>query len=509
MDLHTNLSWDALVQLDRAEPGPLHAKVTTSLREAIRSGRIPAGSALPPSRLLADELDCSRWVVTEAYAQLVAEGYLEARVGSATRVAIAAADTEHAVAPRTNRRASPPPLDLAPGLPDLRWFPRSRWLRAQRAVASETPASELGYGPVRGHYALRAVLAGYLGRVRGAVVEAGNVTICASVTEGVTSLCRLLSSLGFSAVAVEEPGWRRLAAAAELAGIETVPVRADGDGLVVQDMYEHPRVRLVIVSPAHQFPMGSVLSPFRRAALIDWARRTGGLILEDDYDAEFRYDRRPVGTVQGRDPSVVVLFGSLSKTLAPSVGIGWMVTPPHLTEAVRRSGIRLAAPPVLDQLTLAAFIDSGDYDRHLRSSRKRYRLRRDALIQALSERLPAARVSGVAAGLHLLIDLPGGTDVAMVTAAAGSLGVRVSNLDAFRAEPDPANPGLVLGYGNLADGEIDQAVERLAEAILRSDRSARPARSGTSARRPLRPSGSTPSPGASGRRSAGPGRGDP
>jgi GntR family transcriptional regulator/MocR family aminotransferase len=249
-----------------------------------------------------------------------------------------------------------------------------------------------------------------------------------------------------------------------------VPIRVDAGGLRVGDLDDHPEVRAVVVSPTHQFPTGVVLSAERRAALLAWARRVDGLILEDDYDAEFRYDRRPVGTMQGTDPSRVVLLGSLSKTLSPALGIGWMVTPPAWVEPFRAATGRLVGPSTLDQLAFAAFLQAGDHDRHLRAARKRYRQRRDRLVRALTERLPDARLLGVAAGLHLLVQLEGGVDCAEVVSRATAGGMRVANLDTYRCRDDAIGPGLVLGYGNLADGQVEEAVALLATIVADSRR---------------------------------------
>ena len=414
----TNLAWDTLLELGEGRHGPLHARLSGAIREAIRGGRLPAGSALPPSRELAADLGCSRWVVTEAYAQLAAEGYVEARVGSGTRVrplgraaaADPAAEAPPALAPR---------IDLAPGLPDLRAFPLGRWVAALRSVAGTLPYAELGYPDPAGHPRLRQVLAGYLARVRGAAVDPARVTVCRGVTDGTSRVCQALRAAGVTAVAVEDPGWHRLREAAAGAGLRVVPTRVDGHGLRVGDLDADPAVRAVVVSPTHQFPTGVVLSAERRAALLAWARRVDGLILEDDYDAEFRYDRRPVGTMQGADRSRVVLLGSVSKTLSPALGIGWVVAPPSWVEPLRAAAGPPAGPPTLDQLAFAAFLQAGSYDRHLRAARKRYRQRRDRLVRALAERLPGARLLGVAAGLHLVVLLDDAVDCAEVVSRAG------------------------------------------------------------------------------------------
>jgi GntR family transcriptional regulator / MocR family aminotransferase len=460
----TNLAWDTLLELGEGRAGPLHARLSTALREAIRGGRLPAGGALPPSRQLAADLGCSRWVVTEAYAQLAAEGYVDARVGSGTRVR----PLGHAAAghrPPETRPARAPRIDLAPGLPDLRAFPLGRWVSALRSVASTLPHAELGYPDPTGHPRLRQVLAEYLTRVRGALVDPAQVTVCRGVTDGTGRVCQALRAAGVGAVAVEDPGWHQLRQAAGGAGLRVVPTRVDGHGLRVGDLDDDPEVRAVIVSPTHQFPTGVVLSAERRGALLAWARRVDGLVLEDDYDAEFRYDRRPVGTMQGTDPSRVVLLGSLSKTLSPALGIGWTVTPPAWVEPFRAATGRLAGPSTLDQLAFAAFLQAGDHDRHLRAARKRYRQRRDRLVRALAERLPDARLLGVAAGLHLLVQLDGGVDCAEVVSRARAGGMRVANLDTYRCRDDAIGPGLVLGYGNLADGQVEEAVALLAAIV--------------------------------------------
>ncbi|WP_410564477.1 PLP-dependent aminotransferase family protein [Amycolatopsis sp. cmx-4-61] len=434
-------NWGVL--LDLTGPGPKHEQLARALRQAIRDGDLEDGVAVPPSRQLAADLGCSRWVVTQAYAQLVAEGYLAGRAGSATRVRRVAGGTGS----RTPPEATPPPrYDLAPGLPDLRSFPRRPWAEAIREVLATTPHPDFGLPEPDGHPRLRRVLGDYLRRVRGAAP--GTVLVCGGVTDGVTSVCRALVERGSTRLAVEDPGWTRLRRAAEGAGMTVDPVPVDDEGL---DVGRIPAgVRAVLVTPAHQFPTGSVLSPRRRAELLTWARDVDGLILEDDYDAEFRYDRRPVGTVQGTDPGRVALFGSVSKTLSPALGLGWAVLPPQWT-------VRAHPPPVVDQLALARFVESGGYDRYLRSARLRYRARRDRLVAALGP----ARLSGVAAGLHLVLHLDG--DAAAVVRRARAAGVKVADLDGYRTAP--GEPALVLGYGNLADTGVEAAAALLRRAM--------------------------------------------
>ena len=463
--IQTNLAWDALLDPGGQPPGPLHSRLTGALRAAIRSGRIGPGSALPPSRLLASELGCSRWAVTEAYQQLTAEGYVESQVGSGTRVVWQRQGTDRPLppvdsGPRADRRL----IDLAPGLPDLRLFPLDRWLAALRTAASGLPFRQLGYPTPGGEPQLREVLAEYLYRVRGAATRAADLSICGSVTDAVVRLCLAARAAGLAAVAVEDPGWTRLRDTVRATGLEVVPIPVDDQGMRVDLLDRHPEVGMVIVSPAHQFPTGVVLAPQRRTQLLEWARRVDGLIIEDDYDAEFRYDRRPVGTLQGIDPERVALAGSLSKTLSPALGIGWMATPERWTFQL---STRAPGPGVLDQLALAGFISSGGYDRHLRSARSRYRQRRDALVSALHRRLPRAKVGGAAAGLHLLLEFPDSPalDAPAVVRRAADLGLELASARQYRVTNTTLDSALVLGYGNLRDTDVPVAVARLAGAL--------------------------------------------
>jgi GntR family transcriptional regulator / MocR family aminotransferase len=463
----TNCASDVL--LDLAGPGgPLHVQLTRAMREAIRSGRLQAGSTLPPSRRLASELGCSRWVVTEAYAQLAAEGYVTAAAGSGTRVRDVSGEAmRDQPLPAASETAGSARvlLDLAPGLPEIRAFPMRQWISAVRSAAAGMASADLGYPDPAGHPYLRQVLAGYLARVRGAEADAANVVITAGATDAIGLLCRVLRMCGHSAVAVEHPGWHRLREVLTTAGLGAVPIPVDDQGLRAGLLYGHDAVRAVIVSPAHQFPAGVVMSPQRRAMLLAWARDSGGLIIEDDYDAEFRYDRRPVGVLQGAGQSSVALIGSVTKTLSPAMGVGWMVTPPGVTPLVHAAIVRPSGPPVIDQLAFAAFLRSGHYDRHLRAARIRYRARRSRLVEAIATHLPDCRITGAAAGLHMLMHLPAGADAASAARLALAAGVKVANLDIYRFTPIPHEPALVLGYGNLGDHQVEPAVARLELAI--------------------------------------------
>ena len=460
----TNLAWDTLFPLDDpTRSGPLHVLLTGAIRDAIRTGRVPVGSALPPTRQLALDMGCSRWVVTEAYEQLVAEGYLEARVGAGTRVRLRDVAPSMPARHATSDRPSVT-FDLTPGLPDFHAFPRGPWTRALRDAIAGMPDSDFDYQAPGGHPMLRAVIGAYLGRARGAVARAEDVTITAGILDGITTVSRALVGSGMRRMAVEDPSWRRLVAAARRVGLEVVPVPVDADGMRTE-LLRSLNVQAVIVAPSHQFPTGAVLSPERRLVLLDWARHTGGLVLEDDYDAEFRYDRRPVGTLQGVDPDHAALFGSLSKTLAPAVGLGWMVTPPRWTRAVRAIEARMTAPSVLNQLAFARFVEGGAYDRHLRGLRRRYRTLRDRFVTTAARMLPECTVSGAAAGLHVLLTLPPAVTGRAVVDAAAEAGIRVMDLRDCFIEETTSREGLVLGYANLGDAAVESAVAALARAV--------------------------------------------
>lgn len=463
LENQTNIAWDTLLPATESVTGPLHDRLRRALRSAIVTGRLAPGSPLPPSRALAADLACSRWVVTEAYAQLAAEGYLESRAGSATRVRLGTAATAARSTPPVPP-APPPRFDLSPGLPDLRAFPRKRWSEAMHRAGTQAAYPDFGQLDPAGHRHLRRTLAEHLVRSRGASAVPGDVTICGGTTDAVTRIARALRTGGVTHLAMEEPGWPATRAAIAAAGLVPVPIDVDEHGLRVDLLREHAQVQAAIVAPNHQFPTGAVLAPDRRAALIAWANEVDGIVLEEDKDADFRYDRRPVAAIQGMAPARVALLGSLSKTLSPALRIGWFTIPPRWAAPVSAANPMALPPPVLDQLAFASFLETGSYDRHLRASRRRYRTRRDAVIAELTRQLPHARVSGASAGLHLLLHLDA-IDTAAVVALAAKDGVRVGDLAAYRVAADPTESTLVLGYGNLADTSVPEAISLLAKAI--------------------------------------------
>ena len=415
------------LEIDFAPGVPLRRQLERALRVAIRSGRLTPGSVLPPSRDLADELGVSRGVVVDSYAQLTTEGYLTARRGSGTSVASLPATGT----PPARRQIRTPELfryDLRPGQADYHGFPRARWKASLVRALRELPDRRLGYASHRGVRELRNAVAGYLARVRGVVAEPEQVVVCCAASQAMTVIWQALRKQGGRRVAVEDPGWRWQRYTVEHAGLEAVPVRVDADGMVVRDLAA-AGVDAVVMTPSHHYPTGVVMTAERRAALITWARERRALIVEDDYDVEYRFGREPVAALQGMAPDLVAFVGTTSKTLAPALRLAWIVPPSHLIDDVENvllvTGV---TPPTLDQVAMASFIEDAALERHLRSMRRRYRAKRDVLIDALSTHLPEVRIGGTAAGLHLLAWLPDGADERATAMRARRSGVGLHEL---------------------------------------------------------------------------------
>jgi GntR family transcriptional regulator / MocR family aminotransferase len=451
---------EVLLPLARREGGALHIQIECGLRGAVRSGRLAAGAALPSTRALARDLGVSRGVVVEAYAQLVAEGFVATRQGA--RTVVATGGRAHHLEPATPQ-AQPPRFDFRPGQPELRQFPREEWARAARSVLRRLRPQQLGYGEPAGTIELRQALAEYLSRVRGVQTRQRQVIVCVGFAQALGVAARTLARRGVRRVAVEDPGQpdtRRLLAEA---GLAPVPVPVDGRGLRV-DQLEPAKVQAALVTPAHQFPSGCVLDPERRRELVGWAERRGAFLLEDDYDAEYRYDRQPVGALQGLAPARVVYAGSASKILAPALRLGWLVVPDELlAEAAEVKKYTDLGTPFLEQLVYAEMLRRGAVDRHLRRMRVIYRRRRGALLGALAHHLPRWEPHGAAAGLHVMVLLPPGVDEATVGHAAARQSVRVYPSAHYRVDAGPA--ALVLGYGCLGERQIVEGISRLATEL--------------------------------------------
>ncbi|MER8045537.1 PLP-dependent aminotransferase family protein [Streptomyces sp. NPDC094032] len=459
-------AWELLLPAAGAPARGRGRALQEALREAVRAGRLGPGTRLPSSRALAADLGVSRGLVTEVYEQLTAEGYLRSDRGSGTWVGGAA------------RSAAPGVRDLAPGVrgvpgvrvdfrsgtPDLALFPRAAWGAAQRSVLSELAHRQLGYPDPRGLPELRAALAALLARRRGVVADPERLVVCSGVAQAATLLGFVLRARGLRSVGVEDPGSPEHARLFAATGVETVWLPVDGEGLEPGPLAASG-VRAVVVTPSHQFPSGIAYSARRRAALLDWARTVDGFVLEDDYDGDFRYDRAPVGALQGLDPERVAYAGSVSKSLAPGLRLGWMLVPEALLdEVVERKRTMDLGNPALDQAVLTRFVTGGGYDRQLRRCQRAYRERRDALVASLDRHFPGSRVSGIAAGLHVIAHLPpehGPTPRLLDHARAA--GVALHPLEEYgTARPTDGTVRLVLGYAHLTPGEIEVGVGLMA-----------------------------------------------
>ena len=457
----TSPAWELLLP---AASGPVRGRgreLGAALRAAVRGGSLAAGTRLPSSRDLARDLRVSRGLVSELYAQLTAEGYLISRQGAGTWVAALVPPSPATPGRRAEAAPGGPVTDFRPGLADLAAFPRAAWSAAQRGALAALPDTGLDYPDPQGLPALRTALAGLLSRRRGVVVAPEGVIVCAGVAQALSLLGRVLAGRGHGTVAVEDPGSVSVYPLYRASGLEPVPVPVDAEGMDVGAL-RASGARVAVLTPAHQFPTGVVHSPARRAALLDWAGRVGGLLVEDDYDGDFRYDRAPVGSLQGLAPELVAYTGSVSKSLAPGLRLGWLVPPAGLlAELVEARRVTDLGSGVVEQAALAGFLESGRYDRQLRLCQRRYRERRDALIAALTAVLPEVRVSGIAAGLHLTAEFPYPVPAGLCARA----GVRLRPLADYTASGAPTPRCFVLGYAHLGAAEIDGAVGRLAAAL--------------------------------------------
>jgi len=460
----TSQPLDLLVSVARGGPRTLGRQIEDQLRQAIRDRTLRPGTRVPSTRDLARQLGVSRPIVVDAYSQLAAEGYLMLRQGSRPRVTGCAGKCKPSPRDRT-RPVAEPRFDFRPGVPDLSSFPRAAWLRSLREALARIPNADLGYTDPHGSEVLRIALSDYLGRVRGVVSEAGQLIITSGYAQGRMLVCRALAAVGVRRIAVEEPCHAEVWESGSRAGLELVPIPVDRDGLRV-DALERADVGAVVVTPAHQYPTGAALSGARRAALLDWLRRKDVIALEDDYDAEYRYDRAPVGALQAMDPERIVYAGTASKTLAPALRLGWLVVPPRLLQPVQHQQKLVDfGSPRIEQHALADFVSRGELDRHLRRMRTRYRSRRDALIEALAQTLPEAQVDGICAGLHATIRLREDDDATGIRDEARRRGVALTVMrDYFLGAPvGPAT--LLMGYARHVEPTIKEGVRQLAAAV--------------------------------------------
>ena len=448
VDLHLDLSGTRV-----------RAGLESGLRDAVRDGRLRPGTRLPSSRALAADLGIARNTVAEVYSQLVAEGWLTAQTGAGTSVAPRRAPDQGAAA-AARPEVAMPRYDLRAGVPDLSAFPRRAWLATARKVLAAAPDHLLGYPDPRGVPQLRAALADYLARARGVTADPAHIVVCAGFAHGLAGISRALRSAGANTLAVEAYGHQAHRDIAAGQGLRLRPLPVDGMGAVIG---EAAGADAVLLTPAHQFPLGVTLHPRRRREVADW----GGVVIEDDYDGEFRYDRQPVGALQTLAPDHVIYAGTASKSLAPGLRLGWLVVPPRLLDAVTAE--LAAGPSALDQLTLAEFITTGGYDRQIRRARLAYRRRRDRLAAALLRQ--GLHVTGIAAGLHAVLEFSRTNLEQAVVTRASQHGVAVDGLERYRAGEGPpagdGRSGVVIGYGRPPEHAFTTALARLCAALPR------------------------------------------
>ncbi len=442
----------------------LRAGIEHSLREAIRAGRLPPGTALPSSRSLSGDLRVARGTVSAAYSQLAAEGYLDVRQGAPARVR-----WQPPLLPRARpaQRAASCRWDFRPGRPDSSSFPRQAWTQAHRQVMAHAPDEIFEYGDPRGSTQLRQVLAGYLGRARGVDTDPERLLICNGFTQALTLICDALRAAGITSLAVEDPSAPRYRQLAEAAGLTVIPVPCDQDGLRTDNLAAS-RARAALVTPAHQYPLGATMSAARRIALVEWARRRQALIIEDDYDGEFRYDRQPVAALQHLDPDHVIYVGTASKSLAPGLRLGWLSPPAALHAPLSAAKDQLdRGTSTLDQLTFAELIATGAFDRHVRRMRARYRRRRDELGQALASTHPAIRLAGISAGLHATIYLPEHQpSEQQIRTRAARASIALHTLGSYwHNPPQPRPQAIIIGYATPASHAYQPALRALTEVL--------------------------------------------
>jgi GntR family transcriptional regulator/MocR family aminotransferase len=455
---------EMLLTVSRDRPQTLGAQLENQLRDAIRNGSLRSGARIPSTRDLARQLGVSRRIAVDAYSQLAAEGYLVLRQGARPHVSDAAVVAD-ATAADAGPRAQLPRYDFRPSVPDVSAFPRAAWLRSLRHAVMTISDPDLGYGDKLGVEALREAVADYLGRVRRVVAPPARVIVTCGYSQGLGLVCRALVQGGAKRIAIEDPSNPEQRLIAERAGLEPLPVPVDESGIVVNAL-ARTDADGVVLTPAHQHPTGALLSPERRTALLAWLRERDTVAIEDDYDAEYRYDRAAVGALQGLEPDRIVYAGSASKTLAPALRMGWLVVPARLFDTVAlEKEIADMGTARIEQLAFADFIVRGELDRHLRRMRVRYRARRDALVDALAEALPEAAVRGIAAGLHATVELPETDDEQAILSEARRRRIELDAMGNYLADPRAGPPALLLGYAKTSEPTIRSGVRELAAAV--------------------------------------------
>jgi GntR family transcriptional regulator/MocR family aminotransferase len=455
--------FEILITVSRDRPGTLTSQIETQLRAAIRDGTLRPGTRIPSTRALAEQVGVSRRIAVEAYAQLGAEGYLDLRQGSYPRVGRTSPLVDPS--PVVDAVASPPPrYDFRPARPDVSAFPRAAWGRCLREAVRSIRTADLMYGDPCGVDEFRSAVADYLGRVRGAVATPERVVAVAGYLQGLGLVCQAMAARGARTIALEDPCSSEEPLIASRAGLRVLRVPVDQHGART-DLLAALDPDVVVLTPAHQHPIGVVLSPERRQTLAQWLSGSDAVVVEDDYDAEYRFDRPAVGTLQGIAPERVVYAGTLSKVLAPALRLGWLVVPGWLVGDIRdEKQLADQGSPRIDQLAFSAFLQDGHLDRHLRAMRTLYRRRRDIIVRTLGAEVPDATVGGIAAGLHVTVALPASHDELAIRAAAEARGVAVGVLGDYQPEAS-FPPTLILGYPHLSERAIVEGVRELGAAV--------------------------------------------
>jgi GntR family transcriptional regulator / MocR family aminotransferase len=451
---------DLPLALDRSDPVPMACQLSDRIRAAIQQGILQDGTRLPSSRALAADIGVSRGVVTASYEQLASGGFLLQVPRSVPRV--------HS--PRPASPAEPPDQpaprhDFTAIAPDLGLFPRREWLRALQDVLRLAPDSALDYAPGEGLAALRHELAAYLGRVRGVHAQPAQIVITQGFTQGLAVITRVLTRRGATSIAIENPYDSEFIKTAKRSSLDLVPLPVDGRGADIGQLAA-TQAGAALLTPAHQFPMGSVLDGQRRREALEWASGTGAVIIEDDYTAEYRYDRTPVTALQGLGPDHVIYAGSTSKTLAPGLRLGWLVVPPDWLPEIRQEKWEQdSGSPSLDQLAFARFLATGEFDEHLRRTRRTYARRRHRFIGQIQHHLPQVTVVGASAGLHLTALLRQEVDMPAFLNAAAAAGIHVNDLSSYAFAPHGHGQGIVLGYSRIREASAAAALGLLATLL--------------------------------------------
>lgn len=471
--------------LDPAAAEPLHRQVYSALRRAILAGDMRPGQRLPATRALAGKLSLSRATVADAYVQLQAEGYIHGRRGSGTFVVDDLPTTQNAHMPAAapavrlsdwGRRVTahgaeeveiPAPVhDLRPHRVAADLFPWDAWRTAVDRATSGSRTRLLAYPPAAGHPELRAAIASHVARYRAVPCTPEQIVVVNGTQQGLNLLAQLLLDRG-ELVAVEDPGYPAARLALEARGLDVHRIPVDGDGMCVDRLPGNLSLRLIHVTPSHQEPTGATLSLARRLALLDIAARAGSIILEDDFDSEFRYEGHPVESLKGLDRAGLVVYaGTFSKSVLAGLRLGFLVVPPRLVTAVITAK-RLwdSGTPILEQAALAEFLLSGEFERHIRRMRRVYRARRDALVAALAEAFGSRAIVGAHhGGLNLLLSFDVGLTEGEILHRAAWTGVALRSAAQFYSVP-PSLPTFLVGFGALPESGLDAAVQALAEML--------------------------------------------